>query len=87
MRTSSMLITCTLPSADRRFSLQVNVVSSSILAILLLPIMLRTSRERHTIPRTVVVASSVHFWAPPWNNEIFSQPEILKALSDQEEFE
>ncbi|KAL1688646.1 hypothetical protein GGG16DRAFT_115763 [Schizophyllum commune] len=68
-------------------TIQVNVVSSSILAILLLPIMLRTSRERHTIPRTVVVASSVHFWAPPWNNEIFNQPEILKALSDQEEFD
>ncbi|KAL1683389.1 hypothetical protein EV122DRAFT_201666 [Schizophyllum commune] len=68
-------------------TIQVNVVSSSILAILLLPIMLRTSRERHTIPRTVVVASSVHFWAPPWNNEICNQPGILKALSDQEEFE
>lgn len=73
--------------ADRCLRIQVNVVSSSILAILLLPIMLRTSRERHTIPRTVVVASSVHFWAPPWNNEIFNQPGILKALSDQEEFE
>uniref|UniRef100_D8Q4Z8 Uncharacterized protein n=1 Tax=Schizophyllum commune (strain H4-8 / FGSC 9210) TaxID=578458 RepID=D8Q4Z8_SCHCM len=68
-------------------TIQVNVVSSSILAILLLPIMVRTSRERHTIPRTVVVASSVHFWAPPWANEIFNQPEILKALSAQEEFE
>ncbi|KAL1728161.1 hypothetical protein EV714DRAFT_215752 [Schizophyllum commune] len=68
-------------------TIQVNVVSSSILAILLLPIMLRTSRERHTIPRTVVVASSVHFWAPPWNDEIFNQPGILKALSNQEEFD
>ncbi|KAL1744190.1 hypothetical protein HDZ31DRAFT_82855 [Schizophyllum fasciatum] len=64
-------------------TIQVNVVASSILALLLVPLMVRTSRERHTLPRTVVVASAVHFWPQPWGSDIFDQPGILKALSDK----
>ncbi|KAL1715272.1 hypothetical protein EV715DRAFT_275984 [Schizophyllum commune] len=67
-------------------AIQVNVVASSILALLLLPLMINTSRERHTIPRTVIVASAVHFWAAPWGKEITDQPGLLKALSDLETF-
>ena len=66
--------------------IQVNVVASSLLALLLLPLMLRTSREKHTIPRTVVVSSAVHFWAGWWGEDITGQPGLLKALSDKETF-
>ncbi|KAL1744202.1 hypothetical protein HDZ31DRAFT_39222 [Schizophyllum fasciatum] len=66
-------------------TIQVNFMASSILALLLVPIMARTSRERHTLPRIVIVASAMHYWAKPWDADIFYQPEILKALSDQEE--
>ncbi|KAL1742110.1 hypothetical protein HDZ31DRAFT_43983 [Schizophyllum fasciatum] len=68
-------------------SIQVNVVAPSILALLLLPLMVRTSRERHTLPRLVIVSSAGHYLVPPWSKDVFDQPEILKALSDQEEFE
>ncbi|KAL1696864.1 hypothetical protein GGG16DRAFT_120509 [Schizophyllum commune] len=66
-------------------TIQINVISTSLLALLLLPLQLRTARERHTIPRTVVVASAVHYWAPPWGRDILNEPGILKALSDKEE--
>ena len=56
------------------YRMQVNVISPSILALLLLPLMVRTSRERHTIPRTVTVTSSMHYYVPPYGDEIFLQP-------------
>ena len=69
------------------YRMQVNVISPSILALLLLPLMVRTSRERHTIPRTVTVTSSMHYYVPPYGDEIFLQPELLKAISDLAEYE
>ncbi|KAI5828740.1 NAD(P)-binding protein [Schizophyllum commune Tattone D] len=67
--------------------MQVNVISPSILALLLLPLMVRTSRERHTIPRTVIVTSSMHYYVPPYGDDIFLQPELLKAISDLPEYD
>ncbi|KAL1730027.1 hypothetical protein EV714DRAFT_211911 [Schizophyllum commune] len=67
--------------------MQVNVISPSILALLLLPLMVRTSRERHTIPRTVTVTSSMHYYVPPYGDDIFLQPELLKAISDLPEYD
>ncbi|KAF8799295.1 retinol dehydrogenase 12, partial [Phlegmacium glaucopus] len=41
---------------------QVNNLCTSLLALRLLPIMLRTANKHHTIPRLVVVSSEVHYW-------------------------
>ena len=40
---------------------QVNNLCSSLLALRLLPIMLRTSDKHHAIPRIVVVSSELHY--------------------------
>jgi retinol dehydrogenase 12 len=42
---------------------QVNNLCSSLLALRLLPIILRTAEKHHTSPRIVVVSSEVHYWA------------------------
>jgi hypothetical protein len=44
-------------------SLQVNNLSPELLALLLLPKMIQTAEKFNTIPRLVVVTSSVHFRA------------------------
>jgi retinol dehydrogenase 12 len=44
-------------------SFQVNNLCTSLLALRLLPTMLRTAEKHHTIPRIVVVSSEVHHWA------------------------
>ena len=44
-------------------SVQVNNLSTSLLALLLLPRMLETADKYNTSPRLVVVASEVHYWA------------------------
>ena len=36
---------------------------TSLLALRLLPIMLRTAEKHHTSPRIVVVSSELHYWA------------------------
>jgi len=41
---------------------QVNNLCTSLLALRLLPTMLRTANLHHTIPRLVVVSSEVHYW-------------------------
>jgi NAD(P)-dependent dehydrogenase (short-subunit alcohol dehydrogenase family) len=47
-----------------RDRLQVNVLSPHLLAILLLPIMVRTAETYKTRPRLVVVSSGAHVSAP-----------------------
>ncbi|PPQ72440.1 hypothetical protein CVT26_003769 [Gymnopilus dilepis] len=44
-------------------SVQVNNLSTSLLALFLLPRMLETADKYNTSPRLVVVASEVHYWA------------------------
>ncbi|KAF8954534.1 short-chain dehydrogenase [Flammula alnicola] len=41
---------------------QINNLSTSLLAFLLLPRMLETSKDYNTTPRLVVVSSEVHYW-------------------------
>ena len=43
-------------------SLQVNNLSTSLLALLLLPRMIATAKTHNTTPRLVIVASEVHYW-------------------------
>ncbi|KAL1694372.1 hypothetical protein GGG16DRAFT_47464 [Schizophyllum commune] len=68
-------------------TMQVNVVSPSILALLLLPLMVRTSREQHTIPRMVITSSSMHYYVSTYENDLFLQPELLTAISDMPEYD
>ncbi|KAF4610727.1 hypothetical protein D9613_006657 [Agrocybe pediades] len=42
---------------------QVNNLSTSLLALLLLPRMMETAEEHNTTPRLVVVSSEVHYWS------------------------
>ncbi|KAJ7760695.1 hypothetical protein DFH07DRAFT_816417, partial [Mycena maculata] len=44
-------------------SLQVNCLSTPLVAFLLLPHMMRTAHEQCTVPRIVVVASEAHYYA------------------------
>ena len=55
---------------------QVNNLCTSLLALRLLPIMLRTAEKHHTIPRLVVVSSEVHYWAN-LDKDIFDSPNGL----------
>ncbi|CAA7262139.1 unnamed protein product [Cyclocybe aegerita] len=43
---------------------QTNDLSPSLLALLLLPRMLETSKQHNSLPRLVIVSSEVHYWSP-----------------------
>ena len=55
---------------------QVNNLCTSLLALRLLPIMLRTAEKHHTIPRIVVVSSEVHYWTN-LDKDVFDSPDGL----------
>ncbi|KAJ6557339.1 hypothetical protein DFH09DRAFT_1163826 [Mycena vulgaris] len=63
--------------------LQVNCLSMPLLSLLLLPHMVRTGREHSTVPRIVVVASEVHYWATI-EKRILESPDILATLGSAE---
>jgi len=52
---------------------QVNNLCTSLLALRLLPIMLRSAEKHHTLPRLVVVSSGVHYWAK-LDKDVFDSP-------------
>ncbi|KAJ7493234.1 hypothetical protein B0H11DRAFT_2190852 [Mycena galericulata] len=60
-------------------SIQVNNLSTSLLALLLLPAMIKTAHEHSTLPRLVVVASGMHYWAKI-NKSLVESPEIVTTL-------
>jgi len=64
-------------------TLQVNYLSPSLLALLLLPRMIQTGKEYGTAPRLVVVTSEVHFWAHLDQN-VLESPDILKTIGSKE---
>ncbi|KAK7026616.1 WW domain-containing oxidoreductase [Favolaschia claudopus] len=64
-------------------SLQVNHLSTSLLALLLLPIMIRTAKQHATVPRIVVVSSDMHYFVK-FSRDIAEDPEILKTLGGAE---
>ncbi|KAF9552313.1 short-chain dehydrogenase [Agrocybe pediades] len=54
-------------------SVQVNNMSTSLLALLLLPRMLDTAKKHNTIPRIVVVSSETHYWTQLAEKVVFSE--------------
>ncbi|PPQ80665.1 hypothetical protein CVT25_001627 [Psilocybe cyanescens] len=66
-------------------SFQVNYLSTSLLALLLLPRMVDTANMYETTPRIVVVTSEVHHWAKI-DNAIFNAPNPLELYGSKEQF-
>ena len=62
---------------------QVNDLSPSLLALLLLPQMIRTSKEYATTPRIVVVSSEVHFWVTV-AEDLLESPNIVEIIGSKE---
>ena len=60
-RQSYVLIPCKYDAKPALY--HINNLCSSLLALRLLPIMLRTAKSHYTSPRIVVVSSEVHYWA------------------------
>ncbi|KAH9477764.1 Short-chain dehydrogenase/reductase phmF [Psilocybe cubensis] len=58
---------------------QVNNLSTSLLALLLLPRMLETAKTHQTTPRLVVVSSGVHFWTKI-DDSVIKSENPLKAF-------
>jgi retinol dehydrogenase-12 len=63
--------------------LQVNDLSTSLLALLLLPIMIKTAKEHATLPRLVVVSSGVHYWITI-EKDLCESPTMLKTFGSSE---
>ena len=57
---------------------QVNNLCTSLLALRLLPVMLRTAEKHHTSPRIVVVTSELHYWAKLDKDVIDSRNGLVK---------
>ncbi|KAJ6485601.1 hypothetical protein C8R45DRAFT_903286 [Mycena sanguinolenta] len=69
-----------VPTTDKwDLSLQVNHLSTSLLALLLLPAMVRTAEQHSTVPRIVVVSSGAFHWVKV-NKSVYEDPEVLKTL-------
>ncbi|KAJ7167394.1 hypothetical protein C8R43DRAFT_1061015 [Mycena crocata] len=72
------------PSKDGyETSLQVNCLSTPLLALRLLPAMIKTADEHHTTPRLVVVASGMHYWVT-LDKSLYESPDIFKTLGSAE---
>ena len=65
---------------------QVNNLCSSLLALRLLPAILRTAEKHHTIPRIVVVSSDVHYLAK-LDKDVFDSPNGLLKFGKLEYLE
>jgi NAD(P)-dependent dehydrogenase (short-subunit alcohol dehydrogenase family) len=68
---------------DWEISLQVNHLSTSLLALLLLPAMVKTAQQHSTTPRLVVVSSGMHYWVKI-NKDVGENPDILKTIGSAE---
>jgi len=76
------IMTATFRAAERdEETLTVNVVSTFLLALLLLPKLRETAVKFNVLPRLAVVSSEVHFWAAFKEKKA---DEIFKALNDKE---
>lgn len=64
-------------------SLQITCLSTPLVALLLLPSMLKTTREHSTLPRLVVVSSEVHYWAAI-DKSVTENPDMLKTMGSAE---
>ncbi|KAJ7502584.1 hypothetical protein B0H11DRAFT_2188382 [Mycena galericulata] len=64
-------------------SIQVNHLATSLLAILLLPSMIKTAQQHSTLPRIVVVSSGTHYWATI-EKPLVDSPEIVTIIGGAE---
>ncbi|KAJ6616967.1 hypothetical protein B0H10DRAFT_2434660 [Mycena sp. CBHHK59/15] len=64
-------------------ALQVNCLSTTLLALLLLPRMVKTAQKYSTLPRIVVVSSEVHYWTDI-EKKVCENPGILATLGSSE---
>lgn len=65
---------------DNEAMITVNVTSTFLLALLMVPKLRETARKYKTLPHLVVVSSEVHMWTDlPERKE----PNILEALADE----
>ncbi|KAJ7731222.1 hypothetical protein B0H16DRAFT_1329416 [Mycena metata] len=64
-------------------SLQVNDLSTSLVALRLLPAMIKTAHEHSTVPRLVVVSSETHHWVEI-EKGVYENPQILKTLGSSQ---
>ncbi|KJA28436.1 hypothetical protein HYPSUDRAFT_33824 [Hypholoma sublateritium FD-334 SS-4] len=64
-------------------SVQVNDLSPSLLALLLLPILLDTADKYGTIPRLVVVTSELHYWAK-FDKKLIDSPQPFRLLAHKD---
>ncbi|PFH48615.1 hypothetical protein AMATHDRAFT_5644 [Amanita thiersii Skay4041] len=64
--------------------LQVNYLSSSLLALRLLPRMAQTAPEHSTTPRLVLVSSGVHYWTS-LEDKVVNSDEPLHVLNDEKD--
>jgi len=62
---------------------QVNNLCTSLLALRLLPAVLRTAENHQTTPRIVVVSSEVHYWAE-LDKDVIDSPDGLMKFGKQE---
>ncbi|KAJ7780227.1 hypothetical protein DFH07DRAFT_865313 [Mycena maculata] len=64
-------------------SLQVSNLSTPLVALRLLPSMIKTAQEHSTQPRLVIVSSEVHYWHDI-EKPVVESPEIVKTLASAE---
>ena len=65
-----------MPNSSIIARFQVNNLSSSLLALRLLPIMLRTADMHHASPRIVVVSSDLHYLSK-LDKDVYDSPKGL----------
>ncbi|KAJ7066475.1 hypothetical protein C8F01DRAFT_981521 [Mycena amicta] len=71
------------PAQDRwEASIFVNNVTTPLLALRLLPSMIKTAREHSTLPRLVVVASDVHYFVK-LDKRVIASSGIIHTLADE----
>ncbi|PBK65066.1 NAD(P)-binding protein [Armillaria solidipes] len=64
-------------------TLHTNNLGPGLLAIRMIPKLLETARKHSVIPRLVIVASDVHYWATI-EKDVIADPSILAKLSDKD---
>jgi retinol dehydrogenase-12 len=68
---------------DNEVTITVNVVSTFLLALLLLPKLRESAARFNTTPRLPIVGSAVHFWATTAELTAPAQGKIFETLNDQ----
>lgn len=67
---------------DYETTITVNVISTFLMAILLVPTLRRSASQYNTTPTIAIVGSAVHFWAKETDLTAPAEGQLLKTLSD-----